>query len=254
MFDKAIKFLKEIYKAYIAHQLPFLAAGVTYFSFLSFFNLLFFLSGLLGFIFVNEEVKRMALEFIVRNIPLFQPLAEENLRAIENFRFSVSIGGLILLAYSSISIFLNINQGLDNIYSVRPQSNLKQLAKGLLVMVLILISLLIAILLSYLGSFGAGIFQSLSLPVVVSQITCALISYLFLFVTILFIYRYLVDVRITFREVMPGAIFSVILWKILEVIFKLYLDKYFSPSQIQGVTSFVIATLLWFYISMLVVF
>ena len=254
MPNKAIQFIKEIYNAYIAHQLPFLAAGVTYFSFLSFFNLLFFLSGLLGFVFVNAEIKKMALDFIIRNIPLFQPLAEENLKAIENFRFSVSIGGIILLAYSSISIFLNINQGLDNIYGVRPQSNLKQIGKGLLVMVLILLSLLIAVCLSYLASFGDSIFQSLSMHVSLSQILSTLISYIFLFVTILLIYRFLVDVQITFSKVVPGTIFSVIVWKILEVIYKFYLDKYFLPSQIQGITGFVIATLLWFYISMLVVF
>ncbi len=254
MFEKAIQFIKEIYAAYIAHQLPFLAAGVAYFSFLSFFNLLFFLSSILGFLLVNQATKEMVLDFLVNSFPLFAPFAKENLESLQNFSFSISIGGLLLLAYSSISIFLNTNQALDNIYGIRPKSTLKQIVKGASVMVMILFILLIAVGLSYLASFGDDIFRSLSLAIQPSQIFSTLISYIFLFVTILLIYRFLVDVQITFSKVVPGTIFSVIVWKILEVIYKFYLDKYFLPSQIQGITGFVIATLLWFYISMLVVF
>ncbi len=160
----------------------------------------------------------------------------------------------MLLAYSSISIFLNTNQALDNIYGIRPKSTLKQVVKGASVMVLILLTLLIAVGLSYLASFGDDIFRSLSLAIEPSQIFSTLISYVFLFVTILFIYRFLVDVHVTYREVIPGTIFSVMAWKVAEVIYKFHVANIFSARLVQGVTASVIATLLWFYISILIVF
>ena len=254
MPNKAIRFIKEIYAAYIAHQLPFLAAGVTYFSFLSFFNLLFFLSGILGVLLINQSTKAAVLDFLLNSFPLFAPFAKENLESLQNFSFSISIGGLLLLAYSSISIFLNTNQALDNIYGIRPKSTLKQVVKGASVMVLILLTLLIAVGLSYLASFGDDIFRSLSLAIEPSQIFSTLISYVFLFVTILFIYRFLVDVHVTYREVIPGTIFSVMAWKVAEVIYKFHVANIFSARLVQGVTASVIATLLWFYISILIVF
>lgn len=76
------------------------------------------------------------------------------------------------------------------------------------------------------------------------------VSLIFIMAAFMLLYRYAPDVpHRSWRKVLPGAIAGMILWVIVSLLFRLYLQFFNSYNATYGSLGAVIVLLLWFYLS-----
>jgi membrane protein len=70
-----------------------------------------------------------------------------------------------------------------------------------------------------------------------------------------YIYKYVTDVKVPWRTVLPGAVLAGAMFEAAKVGFVLYLDNFANFDQVYGGVSTVVVLLLWFYVvSVILVF
>jgi membrane protein len=76
------------------------------------------------------------------------------------------------------------------------------------------------------------------------------VAIVFLFVAVALLYRYAPACsRKTWRQDLPGAVTGVVLWLVLSLLFRLYLQYFNSYNRTYGSLGAVMVLLLWFYLS-----
>ena len=64
------------------------------------------------------------------------------------------------------------------------------------------------------------------------------------------LYRFMPHVRLTWRDVLPGAILAGVLWQAAKQLFLLFIGRYLSSSNlVYGSVGAIIAFLMWTYVS-----
>lgn len=160
--------------------------------------------------------------------------------------------GIATLLFGATGVFVNVQQIFNNIWEIKPKPKGKFLklirdrlfSFGLVLVMgfMLLVSLLLSTLLNLLSAWVAGylsesflvVFKILDLALSISIIT-------FLFAAM---YKYMPDIKISWKAVLPGALLT----SILFVIAKFALGLYFgtsNPGTTYGAAGSVILIMLW---------
>lgn len=223
-------------------QLPFLAAAIAYYAFLSIVPLLILgvtvAAAVAGEAVASEVIESLS-EFLT---PSAANLIEQTL--IGGSGGGVTVIGLAVLLWGGLRVFRGLDVAFSQIYGEKIDKSLPyQIRDALLVLVGIVLAVggtvALSAVLSLVDLPFAGIIGTVGLVVVLSSV----------FFPIYYIFP---GQDITAREAVPGAVVASLGWSLLGAGFGLYAANAGSL-QLYGVLGGVLLLLIWFYFGGLII-
>jgi membrane protein len=245
--------LFESLRDVLSFQSSLYAAAMAYFTLLSVFPLLLLIVAIASFWFdpyLDNQTIMENLEFVV---PALDALLGANLERIYETRGAITQLSAVLLIWSASSIFYMLTRAMDNIWEevmIRPAWRHRAMAVGATLGVSILL---------LIGSFA----WSVAVPVVNRLLPETIIEispYLGVFGSVivsallfLVLYRMLPHAKLSWGDVVVGAIVAGVLWEIAKHIFFYFVSNFLTSSNlVYGSLTTIIAFLTWAYVSMLI--
>jgi membrane protein len=240
-----------------------LAAGVTYFAFLSIFPLLVLAITLAGIFFTPAD----ASEFIFRYAAQYAPGSRQLLAEAMGEAFSnradawwLALIGLIALMFSASNAFGILDKAINRAWQSEKVpgfivSKLVSFAMMLVVGVLLILASVAAVVLS-MARRAASRVAGGEVPgsSVFWHIVSIGVSLALVFVIFLLMYRYLPRCDVSWRDVWPGALLAAVAWVLLKELFAIFLSTPLADfSATYGTVSTVVALLIWIYLSSLII-
>lgn len=245
---------KRLWRESLQDELLGRAAQLSYYILLALFPALIFLTALMGFFSVGEFMSQLM--GYAKNV-----LPEDALSMVERFLTQVaqgagtnilSLGVLAALWWSSSGV-VAIMEGLNVVYDVKEDS--RSFWKVRLLAILLTVALAGFVMLSltlilYGPSIGAWIADLVGLgplfvfawnvlqwPVVVALMLCV----------VGVLYYICPDIDQEWRWMSPGSVFAVVMWLVVSLGFKLYVDNFGDYNKVYGSIAGVIVLMLWLY-------
>lgn len=264
VFGKLLKSAKNAFSGFFDDRGLKLSASLAYYTVFSLPSLLFMLIGLGGLFFGKDAIQG---EVFGRIDGLVGSEAAKDIQAMlkntsinQTNIWATVIGGL-LVWFTAAGVFVEIQDSINFIWGLKPKAK-----KGLITMVInrllsfsmilvlgfiLLVSLVLsAILGSLIDKLKAYFSDSIiSLFYVVDY------GVMLLVIGVLFasLFKLLPDAKIRFKDVIPGAIFTSILFFIGKFVISLYLEK-FGDVKVYGPASSLILIILWVYYSAIILY
>ncbi|MET3501473.1 membrane protein [Mucilaginibacter rubeus] len=260
-------YFKQLWKVLLASFTGFskdnglkLSASLAYYTVFSIAPLLIIVISVAGLVFGRDAATERLYPEIVRYVGK-TPAAQiqdalKHLALSGKSGIAVIIGGVTLLLGAS-SIFIEIQDSLNIIWRVKakPKSGWMQLLKnrfvsfsliislGFLLLASLIINLVISALKDQIQHFFPGIdsFTKVFVQVLNLGITLVVITTLFGI-----IFKFLPDVKIKWRDVRSGAVFTAILFMIGQYLISLYI-QYTAQGSAYGAAGSIIVILVWIY-------
>jgi membrane protein len=248
--------VRKTASAWMAHKASRLGAALAYYSIFSLGPLMLVVITVAGLIFGQEAVRGEV------SAQLASLLGEQGAKGIEAMlagagKPSEGIFGTILgtatLLFAAIGVVVQLKDALNTIWEVQPPSKsgvwsfvrtyAVSLAGVLALGFLLLISLLVTAALSAMGNLLAPY-----LPEAVFHIVSFIISFSVIGLLFAMMFKWLPDIDITWRDVLPGAIVTAALFEIGRLLIGLYIGKQGLEST-YGAAASVVIVLIWVYYS-----
>lgn len=194
----------------------YLAAGITYYAFLSLFPLLLLALSVIGFaLAANPSLQSEMREAVTESVPGIRSLIGRNLVSIENARAGAGVIGLVSLLWTGSGVVGAGRNAMREVFREGPPpGGLGDKARLLAVTIgLGLISLTA----TGLSATAAGLDAGGPIGILV-RTAGFLVAFLLDLGLFLLAYRMLVKVDLAWRRLLPGAIFAAIGWTLLKLL------------------------------------
>lgn len=246
---KIFLFCLTIYKNQRDNELLSMANALALKLVVSIFPFIIFMMTIVGFL--NIDVTPL-LKMLPSNLPneitaIFDMFLKEVVYT-KNLKFLSS--SLLLTIFSASSGFRSAVKGLNRAYGQKETRNIVVVWILCILFVpffalLIIASLLLLIFSDKLYSF----FINHSMLIVIFTVLDGFTSYAvigcLLFVLISLSYKLAVCVKLTLREVVPGAVFTVGAWLIMSKLFNIYINNFSKYSTIYGSIGSIFVLIYW---------
>lgn len=254
---KWLLFFKNMVHQIQEDDVSALGAQMTFYLILAFFPFLIFLLAILNYTPLTSE------HVMIQIAPF---LAEDTMSLIESFvydTFTTNSGtllsfGMIGAIWASSNGMNGIIRGLNKAYQIQERRPFWK-DRGLSIMLtigLIIVIILTLVLLIFGKNIGEELFEHLYLPEYFGSVW-AMIQYVIpltmMFIVFLFLYKITPNLKLTFREVLPGTVFAVLGWVSISLLFATYVNQWGNYSQMYGSIGGIIVLLLWLYISSIII-
>ncbi|WP_461207125.1 YihY/virulence factor BrkB family protein [Clostridium sp. DL1XJH146] len=234
-----------------------LASQLAYSLLLSFFPFIIFLLTLLGYIPIESTSVLNSLKTILPNT-VFELIYTTIIEIFDSTNGNLlSISAIITIWASSTGISAII-RGLNKAYRVKERrSFISVKLMSILCTFGLALLIIFAFILLVLGNLiGIKVTLWLNLPWQLNLLwdllryLVSLFAMIFIFALI---YKVTPTIRLTFIQVLPGAIFTTVGWILSSILFSYYVNNFNNYSRLYGGIGAVIALLLWLYISSLII-
>lgn len=248
--QKIFTFLVDFLDLINENNLSQLSAQGAYFIFASLVPFLILLLTMLRFSPFDLE---FATKLILESVPnYFKDFSLDIIRQIyknANFAFSFSI--IILLWTSSKGIYVLID-GFNIINKTRKKTTyFKNLFFSTIYTLIFIIFLPLLILVTIFGqtmiSFLIDFLPILSQFKLIIVFFKFIISSLLILFVLIFIYKFLSNVKYRFKDVLYGSLFSMFMWQLFSFLFGLYVEFSLRNANVYGSMSIILILLFWLY-------
>lgn len=257
--NKAVVFLKDLYRSMSEHDVFTGAAALAYYFFLALFPALIFLLSLIPFLPFAPDLYNYLMTVIRGALPeegaevLSRTVAEVTVQRRGGL---VSLGGLLTLWAASAGTYaamrqLNLEDGIREsrpFWKVRGISILLTLALSVLILVAF-------VLMIFGGILSAWIIKTLNLDPAL-MVTSTVLQWVIAIAAILtgfaLIYNFGPDVKKRFRFLSPGATSGAVVVLLASALFRIYVQSFANYSVTYGSIGAVIILMLWLYLMALV--
>lgn len=240
------------------HDAPDVASSMAYFAVLSLFQVV--VLGVIAFSFLvgEGEARRIVIGRLESALPLEPGTMGAIVQGIIESRGGITFVSVAILAWGALGFFGALNRGVGRAFATpsrRPFWQDKLI--GLLLLgaagVLALISVVVGLGASIAGRLataipGGGTGGRLALDLV-----GLLVPFLLVLIALLVVYRVAPNRRVTFRQVLPGALVATVLFTILRATFTWYATEVAHYESFFGPISAVITLLVFLYFASVVV-
>ena len=253
MIFKAIRFARKLYIKYFEDDIMAFSSQLAYNFLLASFPFLIFIFTLLS----NFGLKKDSLLSLLKNVlpsnayVLVTDTLYETMKQKHNTLMSITL----LLALWTASIGFNaVVRGINRAYNLketRPfiKRQITNIVNTLILALSIVLTMMILILIrmentALIKSTGYSelfdfLWQVLKYGIIGSFL-------IFIFAAV---YRYAPSVRLSWKQVLPGAIFTVMVWLPVSVVFSFYANNYARYSDLYGSLTAVIVLMIWMFVS-----
>ncbi|HEY2493044.1 MAG TPA: YihY/virulence factor BrkB family protein [Paenibacillus sp.] len=258
--SKAVRltgFFKQLYKKVRDDDVQAISAQLTYYLILSFFPFLIFIMTLVGYANVSMEERIGNLGDIVPAEAV--SIVEEILKEVSQGRSQTLLSFGMLATLWAASRGINaIIKGLNKAYDIEENRTFWKVRGISLLATLVLgiVILLSVLLLVFGGWVGDQLFILLNYPSGFRD-AWGLLQYIvpLLVMTTVFTLLYFIapNRKMTFKEVLPGAIFATVGWITTSVLFSTYVNRFGDLTRTYGSLGGVMVLLIWLYISSIII-
>ena len=231
------------------------AASTAFFFFLSVVPMLIMICTIIPYTPLTEEnLVELVTDFLPDQI---DPLAESLISEVYDKSAGILSVALIATVWSAAKGVMALMKGLNSVNGVEEKRNyfvLRIIASFYTVVMLIVVILSLFVMV-----FGDQL-VTLALHRIpqLQRVVSFAMNFRFLFVwavlSVLFaaVYAYVPDKKLEFREQIPGAVFSAVVWSVFSWAFSYYVT-YGNSYGIYGSLSIIIIVLLWMYFCMYII-
>ncbi len=235
------------------------AAAMSYFGLLTLFPALLLLLTLSNSIPAGAQM----LTQLVKIFPGSADFLRLTIRSLENVGTEIIISCVLVVLWAGSWVFSVIERALNRIWGTTSRAFFHGRALtigmigivGLVLLISVLFTSLVVVLENLAARLPLRVLQSWA---VLNMLGSAFWQLLFVLGSILvtvsifiLVYRFMPNTEVSFRDTIPGAVVSGILWEIAKYIFAWSLH-YFHYDQIYGSVGAVVAVLTWSYMSSLI--
>jgi membrane protein len=218
-----------------------MAALISYYGFFSLFPLLLVFATVVAFVIENDPaLQDRLLDSALSRFPVVGPQINSNIDEIQGSPFALIVG-IVLAVWSGTAVVTSAQWAMDDVWDV-PRAERPGLPMRVLRALILLLGLGASIVVTAFltGSDGGGVggaaieVLSMVATVVVSSAVFALA------------YRVLTVARVSWRDVIPGAIVAAIAWTILLLLGAWIVERYIGRAKaVYGSFAVVIGLLAW---------
>lgn len=243
--------VKRMVYRYFADGIPQAAAELSYFLLFSMFPLLMFVNSILARLDISIEGIAPVLEMLPRTLRQLITTYLNQLSGTPSF--SPMLIGIGLTLYFLSRAVRSMMRTVNDIYHV-------EVSRGMVKDVLISLGITAGFLVSVVCSFvlvvaGRALIRLLPQIVPIPQAVLDATHDASFWVMIAFIFLFLMlfncvvpNLHLKFREVWPGALFSLVAWILVSWVFSFYVDNMARYSVLYGSLAAIIVLMLWLYI------
>lgn len=237
---------------------PVLAAGIAFFTMFSLFPIMLIGISIIGFKYGQPEAIARINEFLIKFLPGKSNIIINNIETIAHDRGTIGAVGILILLWTGRGIFLAMEHSLNRVWGISTRRSI--LGRSLTVFFLILmigillgISMFLSAIIAYLTQIKVPILNlSLSELSFWGAVNKWLLSTVLIFFIFILLFKVLPHKKFSIREILPGALFATICWKIAEFAYIFYMSNMGKLSEVYGSIGGILGILLWFYIAGLV--
>lgn len=248
----------EAWKEFNDDNAPRLGAALAYYTILSLAPLLVIIIAVAGLVF-GQEAARGQISAQIQNLMGAQgaEMVETMIQKASNLGSGLVAGliGLVTLLFGASSVMTELRNALNTVWDVPDKKDagvtdmVKQRSYALLVVLgcgfLMLVSLVVSATIAAVEGYMANL---IPLPEVLLQAINLVVSTAVIAVIFAFLFRFLPDIEIPWRDVLFGATFTAVLFVIGKFLIGLYLGKA-SFGSTYGAAGSLVIVLVWVYYS-----
>ncbi|HEY8180092.1 MAG TPA: YihY/virulence factor BrkB family protein [Candidatus Limnocylindria bacterium] len=233
------------------------AGSMAYFSILSFVNVLLLGAVLLTALIGQGEARRLILSWFAQNTPIDPDLIGQMIDAAVASRGSLTIVGLIFLAWGALGFFGAVSRGINRAFSDgKPLFILREKLLGILMILftggLLLASVAVGLVTSYLQNAARDVVDRFQGGDVTVALIGFVVPFLLVFVAYLVMYRVVPSQKVTFGDVWPGAFVAAVLWTLLRVGYTIYVTQIAHFEDLFGPLAAIITLIVFIYFASVV--
>jgi len=229
-----------------------LASQLAYYLVLSFFPFMLFLMTLVGF-------SKLSSNDILEGLSVMLPksileLTQSTIREVFDIQYSGLLGiSILLMIWTSSSAFKAVIKSVNKAYNFKENRSFIKLSVISMIGILALASIIILALamLVFGNVIGTYLKNTQSLYKIII-ILWNIFRYIFIFIVMMFIFIFIYIFapakKLTWKEVIPGAIFSTLGWVLVSFGFSFYIDNFSNYSRLYGSLGAVFILMTWLFI------
>jgi membrane protein len=262
-FGTAKSLAKETFSEWSRDKAPKLAAALAYYTVFSLAPLLIIAIGVASLVFEEEAVKgqlvgQLSGMFGSQGANMIQTAIQNSAR--HDSGILATIIGFVTLLLGATGVFGELQDSMNTIWDAKPKKT-----KGILgflrvrllsftmilgVGFLLVVSLLASAVISGLAKYMGGLLPGADF---IWQIVQMIVSLGFTTALFAMIFRILPDLKIPWRDVIPGAALTAVIFEIGKFLIGLYLGKS-SVASAYGAAGSLVVVLLWVYFAAQILF
>ncbi|PZE20851.1 YihY/virulence factor BrkB family protein [Paenibacillus xerothermodurans] len=246
-------FAENLYCRIQDDEVPAMGAQLTYYLILSFFPFLMFIIAVLSF---SNMTAQDVIQGMTRVLPdlSMQTILDVFAEIQQSRSGSLLSVGLIATIWSASNGINAVMKSLNKAYDVEEERPYWKV-KGLSIIATIVMAavILCSMLLLIFGKIiGEAIYKLVHLPGsfdTIWSVAQYVIPLLVIATVFMLLYRYIPNLRLTFKEVLPGAVFATCGWLLTSVLFSFYVNNFGNYTKMYGSIGGIIVLLIWLYLS-----
>ena len=230
------------------------AASIAYYALLSLFPLFMLALALLGRLANNVHDRQAVLEFVLRYFPSQFEFITSQLDAFDRNVITVGVAGSIALVWGALGFFGAISTAVNYAWGVEKQRSFwtHKLVSFLMLLVAGLILIIAMMLVSAAqvvgASWFAGVLAHFPGLAVLRSFTIRYATTLLFIVVVGFVYYFVPNAKVRFRDVWIGAVVTGLLWKGALEAFSWYMRDMSRFTRVNGSIAAVVVFLVWVYL------
>ena len=230
------------------------AAEISFYLLLSIFPFLIFTISLVVYAPIIKLSKYILLLKKIIPDSVFNIITSLVSSAIENRSFSFLILSFILAMYTMSRAVQSLIRGMNKSYNIRETRPYFEVLFISLVFVVMLIVLIFTsmIFLIFGESLGAFLFKLIGLDqyfMYIWNLCRYIIGIITVIIILMNLYRFTPNKKLTFKQVVPGAIVSTLCWILATFFYSYYANNFAKYDIIYGSLGGIIVLMTWVYIS-----
>lgn len=250
-YSKKIKFFME-YSNY--REINSKAAEMSFYLLLSFFPFLIFTISLVVY---TPMIKISKYIFLFKKIlpsSAFNIVSSLIQSAIENRSFSFLILSFMLAMYTMSRAVLSLIRGMNRSYNIREtRPYLEVLFISLVFVIMIVVLIFTSMILLVFGEkLGSFLFNLIGLDqyfMYIWNLCRYIVGIITIIIILMNLYRFTPNKKLSFREVLPGAIVSTLCWLVASFCYSFYSNNFARYDIIYGSLGGIIVLMTWVYLS-----
>ncbi|MFC1973774.1 YihY/virulence factor BrkB family protein [Chloroflexota bacterium] len=247
------KLLKESVHEFLTDNCPHLAAGISYYFLLSLFPLALALISIAGFILRSPEVESSVADYIANTLPAAGDFVASTLRGVARSWTATGIMATIGLLVAGLGVFTAVRKSLNTAWGVKkPRAFLRErlMELGMMVGVTILFaaSFSFTTILNITPSFpifGQPLISDGLLQTPFSTLFSVLLS----FVTFIFLYKFVPNIKTNWRSIWLGALVAALAFVGITKLFIWFLAGFANYNLVYGSLGTLMGLMTWVYVS-----
>ncbi len=247
------KIIKKVIWKINKDDIPGLSAQFSYYLIIALFPLLIILIYVYGLYAPSLFLNLKTLNIIIPE-EIYTVFSKIAVVAVEDFNTPFIPFSIIVILWAASLGSIGAIKGINKSYGItESRGYIKLRLSGLIFTIFFILSIQLALILIVAGNYFLSLIQKIiQCPnFILSFISFfrVIISIVLLTLIFSFVYKFAPSIKVKYRSVIPGSIFSSIGWIITSFIFSIYISNSSYYSNIYGSLSGIFILIVWLYLS-----